>query len=121
MAADDLADAALERRDVERPAQLEVRGTIVRGAPRIELREEPQPLLRERQRVKIAGCLDDPGLLQPQLEQRALRRGQARHAIGRVARQATAPIARASLRARAAARLLRRTWPRSRRGEARAA
>jgi hypothetical protein len=52
VAADDLAQRALQRRHVQRAAQRAARGDVVGGAPRLQPVQEPEPLLRERERQR---------------------------------------------------------------------
>src|SRR5204862_61727 len=48
VAADDLVEDPAERRDVERAVDAEGQRDVVQRAARLELVEEPEPLLRER-------------------------------------------------------------------------
>src|SRR5271169_5934242 len=64
MAADQLAQAPLERPVVERPGDPQGRGDVEGGLPGRELIEEPQGLLGEGERLRAGVCagLDRPGL-----------------------------------------------------------
>jgi hypothetical protein len=50
VAGDDLIEAACQRRDVQLAAQTHRRRDVVKGAARLQLVEEPEALLRERER-----------------------------------------------------------------------
>src|SRR5262249_35084494 len=54
VAADDLAQGAVERREVERPVEVHRQGDVVGGARGLELVEKPETLLGEGERPRCA-------------------------------------------------------------------
>src|SRR5262249_44997833 len=56
VAADDLFEAALERALVQREGKRQADVDVVERAPRRQLIQKPQPLLRKRQHARLAVC-----------------------------------------------------------------
>src|SRR5580765_4017002 len=54
MTTNDLTEALLQRKYIQLPTHPQRRRNVVRTAPRLQLIEEPQPLLRKRQRQPAA-------------------------------------------------------------------